>query len=208
MLAMTLVLVARVTMSVLKLQDILTDDVFDFILHIRLCHILSTYFFSVLSVVLFFQWVQTFKLLKDPRNALMIISDYKSFWAAIAFCVLYTGVLGFKVYILELDADKKEQNDEVHDISQLFTILIITGFFLLLLAFSLLLSKFVALINQADGALDFMKCQVYSFFTVIIILLSIREIELVMLPIVSQEFTDQSLVDVTSSFTEMELIYI
>ena len=60
MLAMTLVLVARVTMSVLKLQDILTDDVFDFILHIRLCHILSTYFFSILSVVLFFQWVQTY----------------------------------------------------------------------------------------------------------------------------------------------------
>ena len=53
-----------------------------------------------------------------------------------------------------------------------------------------------------------MKCQVYSFFIVVIFLLAIREIELVMLPIVSQEFTDQSLKDVTSSFTKLELIYI
>ena len=47
-------------------------------------------------------------LLKNPQNALKIISDYKSFWAAIVFCVLYTAILGFKVYILEVDANKME----------------------------------------------------------------------------------------------------
>ena len=69
MVVMTLILLVRGLSSILKLADAVTD-VREYLKHIRIFHDISTYFWGIVVVILFFQWHQTYSLLADPKKAL------------------------------------------------------------------------------------------------------------------------------------------
>ena len=54
---MTMILGMRVTTEVLKLVDDQSNDVKDFKFHIRVTHDISDYFYNLVIVILFFQWL-------------------------------------------------------------------------------------------------------------------------------------------------------
>ena len=80
-------------------------------------------------------------------------------------------------------------------------------FFVVLLAYVILQIKFKELMKKSNGDLDFMNFQVRTFFTFLIILLFLREFELIALPIVSGEF-NKNIAEKMKELSTAVVIYI
>ena len=77
---MTLILGIRVVTEALKLVDDESRLLQDFIFHIRVTHDISKLLFGCVIVILFFQWYQTYRLLKNPQDAAKImVSNTETF---------------------------------------------------------------------------------------------------------------------------------
>ena len=63
-----------------------------------------SYVFGIISIVLLFQWVQTYLVLKDPIRAMnTIMQSYKSFVAQVVFVVLYSAFIIADFIIISYD---------------------------------------------------------------------------------------------------------
>ena len=62
----------------------------NYLKHMRIFHDISTYLFGIVAVILLFQWGQTYKLLSNPQQALLIITNNWAFYGQVAYVVAST----------------------------------------------------------------------------------------------------------------------
>ena len=101
---MTIILAMRVATEALKIVDDESNIVGDFLLHLRVTHDISTYFFAIVLVILFFQWGQTYRLLVSPLDAANILLSRRFFWLQFAFGVVSAIIIGLKIWVVCQDS--------------------------------------------------------------------------------------------------------
>ena len=89
--------------SLLDLCYQMFDQKEDYVFQLRIAKDIPTYLFSVIAVVLLFQWTQTYSVLKDPQTAYRTLQNNTQFKFQIIFIFIYTIFLLFDVVIAYLD---------------------------------------------------------------------------------------------------------
>ena len=105
MLAMTLILLTRAISSVLKLNDAENGDDLNYLKVIRISHDVSTYLFGIVIVMLFFQWSQTYRLLSNPQEAVLILTSNRDLFGQISYIMISTVITGVKIYYTDKDIE-------------------------------------------------------------------------------------------------------
>ena len=76
---------------------------------------LPGYIFGIISIVLLFQWVQTYKVLSDPVRAMdNTMSSNTSFYCQIIFVVIYTLFIMTDFLVIYYDREERYRNREIY----------------------------------------------------------------------------------------------
>ena len=98
----------------------------------------------------------------------------------------------FKIYYVIKDVNNRGKIKRIYDFDLFFSILVCFFDYLIIAAYAFLLHKFLLLIKQNNGYLNFMKFQVVFFFTFIIVLLVLKSAGHIMIPIEYDAIMDAS----------------
>ena len=140
---------------------------------------IPSYLIGIISTSLLFQLHQTYRILKDPQEAIRTITYNLQAKLQIVFVALYTIFLIADVVIVFYDYSVLKKTDDAAQLDEEFSSTVDNVFLIaelslqviLLIYYTTLFILFLFLIKQKESELKHLKKQIILIFTVMIIIL-------------------------------------
>ena len=111
------------------------------------------------------------------------MTSNKVLFGQIGYVLISTVAFVFKIYYVTQDAEMGGTDKNIRNVDIIFSVLLTIFTFIVIAAYSVLFHKFLVLIKNSNGFLDFMKSQIMFFFSFLIVLISLKTISIIMIPI-------------------------
>ena len=134
-----------------------------------------SYVFGIISIVLLFQWVQTYQVLRDPIRAMnTTMQSYKSFVAQVVFVVLYSVFIVADFTIIGYDHyNSYKEGTNIRHADKLFVVIQSVLDLTIVLGYVILFVFFLKLIGE-QAELHVMKRNVLVFFIFMMVVLTVQ----------------------------------
>ena len=142
----------------------------DYEFQLRIAKDIPTYLFSVIAVVLLFQWAQTYSVLLNPTEAYKTLQNNTQFKFQIVFICIYSMFLIFDVVIAWMDFNQQYDSKQLVLIDKTFLGIFTAQNLVTMVLYLLLFVLFRRLIKERGEELESMRGHVNGFFTFMILI--------------------------------------